>query len=77
MSFPFRKQQAEPIRTVNPVLFISKSTAELMLIEALGAFRAEQMPEVLANVLTSRFGAAQAERIGERIGTLGHMKGRR
>lgn len=77
MSFPFRKPPQEAIRTVNPAFFISKSTAELMLIEALGAFRAEQLPEVLANVLTSRFGAAQAERIGERIGTLGHMKGRR
>lgn len=77
MTFPFRKPEPEPIKRADRALFISPSTAELMLTEALGAFRAEQLPEVLANVLTSRFGAAQAERIGERIGTLGHMKGRR
>ncbi len=52
------------------------STAELMMLEALSGIRAEEIPALIANALVARFGAAQAERIGERIGSLACMKGR-
>ena len=52
------------------------TAAEAMLTEAMRDVRAENLPELLAGVLVSRFGAVAAERIGERVGTLAHMAGR-
>lgn len=52
------------------------SSAELALTQALQQLRAEEIPDLLSAVLVARFGAATAERIGERTGTMCHLRGR-
>ena len=55
---------------------VMQSTAEMMMLDALSGMRAEDIPALIATALVARFGAAQAERIGERIGSLACMQGR-
>ena len=52
------------------------TAAEEMLTQALAALQPEAIAEVTARVLTSRFGAARTERVGELIARAGHMAAR-
>lgn len=80
--FPPRATSAAPVTLAKPMPQPTQaqrrivSAAEMMFIEACSSLRPEQLEEIAANVWTARFGAARAERMGERIGTLSHLKGR-
>jgi hypothetical protein len=52
------------------------SDAEQMVGEAFARLQPEAIAEITARVLTTRFGAARTEQVGERIARAGHMAGR-
>jgi hypothetical protein len=52
------------------------SEAEQMVGEAFARLQPEAIAEITARVLTSRFGPARTERVGELIARAGHMAGR-
>jgi hypothetical protein len=47
-----------------------------MVGEAFARLQPEAIAEITARVLTTRFGAARTEQVGERIARAGHMAGR-
>ena len=52
------------------------SDAEQMVGEAFARLQPEAIADITARVLTTRFGAARTEQVGERIARAGHMAGR-
>lgn len=52
------------------------TTAEFLLTEGLELLRDDEVPGILTAALVARFGAEAAERIGERVGRLGHLAAR-
>ncbi len=50
--------------------------AEQLVAEAFSHLQPEAIAEITARVLTSRFGPARTERVGELIARAGHMAGR-
>ncbi|MCA3456582.1 MAG: hypothetical protein IOC92_02610 [Rhodobacter sp.] len=52
------------------------AAAEHLVSEAFSHLQPEAIAEITARVLTTRFGAARTERVGELIARAGHMAGR-
>jgi hypothetical protein len=52
------------------------SEAEQLVGEAFARLQPEAIAEITAKVLTSRFGPARTERVGELIARAGHMAAR-
>lgn len=52
------------------------AAAEQLVAEAFSHLQPEAIAEITARVLTSRFGPARTERVGELIARAGHMAAR-
>ena len=50
--------------------------AEQLVGDAFARLQPEAIADITARVLTTRFGAARTEQVGERIARAGHMAGR-
>lgn len=54
----------------------ARAASELMLIDALQGLDSETIGPMVGRLLTDRFGAEDAERIGDRIAREAHLCGR-